>query len=190
MSSDDERWIAFAISTICRSPSESSSTSAQGSIAAPRRSCSTARACASIRRRSTRPKRCGRCGRWMFSATLRFSNRLSSWWMVPMPNRSASAGDSAARVRPSKCTAPESGAIRPLRMFFSVDLPAPFSPTSIRISPRSAVKLTSCQDRDAGETLADGCNAEQRPPRLVRRHAWLRAGSGIGSPHSSAWGEL
>ena len=52
--------------------------------------------------RCRKPRGCGRCGRWMFSATDRLPNRLSSWWMVPIPSRSASSVVERAIARTAK----------------------------------------------------------------------------------------
>src|SRR6185436_6831321 len=52
----------------------------------------------------------------MFSATVIDGRRFSSWWIIA--------------VRPRTVTRPASGRSRPAMIFISVDLPAPFSPTS------------------------------------------------------------
>ena len=43
----------------------------------------------------------------------------------------------------------------PETIFPSVDLPAPFSPTSAWIDPRAICRLTASRARDAAEGLAD-----------------------------------
>ena len=46
-------------------------------------------------------------------------------------------------------------------MFLSVDLPAPFSPTSITISPAPTVKPYVAQHRHAGKALIDSVQLKQ-----------------------------
>ena len=54
-------------------------------------------------------------------------------------------------------------------MFISVDLPAPFSPSSAWISPRLRSKSTPAQRLDAAEMLDDAAHDEQRGPAFGRR---------------------
>src|SRR6185295_14202024 len=55
--------------------------------------------------------------------------------MAAMPSARADAGSSRATVRPAIVSVPESGWSAPVTMRISVDLPAPFSPTSAWTSP-------------------------------------------------------
>ena len=68
--------------------------------------------------------------RVMFSATVKVSTSLKCWCTMPMPKDMASAGERSATFLPSMRMSPESGLIRPVSMFMSVLLPAPFSPRS------------------------------------------------------------
>ena len=79
----------------------------------------------------------------MFSATVRFGKRSSSWKMMPMPRRWASSGLRKSTRLPSRKMPPESGAITPAITLPSVLLPAPFSPTSAWTSPADTSRLTS-----------------------------------------------
>ena len=60
-----------------------------------------------------------------------------------MPAANASFTVSAWRSVPSVRIVPESGATTPPSTFISVDLPAPFSPTSPTTSPRATDRLTA-----------------------------------------------
>src|SRR5580765_4001824 len=55
--------------------------------------------------------------------------------MATRPSRRASSGAYVVMRWPSNSTVPPSGSSAPVRMRTSVDLPAPFSPTSAWISP-------------------------------------------------------
>ena len=95
---------------------------------------STARAASRMRARSTRasgPKRrTGRSPSAMFSAIDSAGTSRSSCGMVTMPAAMASRGLEKCRAAPSTRTVPRSGRQTPPRMRISVDLPAPFSPTT------------------------------------------------------------
>ena len=82
----------------------------------------------------------------MFSATDSSGMISGSWWTMRMPASCASRAEANATGRPSTAMLPWSGACSPSRMRISVDLPAPFSPTSAvtvaagrsRLTPLSA----------------------------------------------------
>ena len=78
-----------------------------------------------------------------FCATDIDGTRLFSWNTMLMPRPSASAGDWKAVGSPSNSIVPLVGPVTPAMILVSVDLPAPFSPTSAWISPASSVKSTS-----------------------------------------------
>ena len=66
---------------------------------------------------------------------------------MPIPASSASWGEAKRTGLPSMSTVPSYPPVCamtgiPNRMFISVDFPAPFSPTSPRISPALSEKLT------------------------------------------------
>jgi hypothetical protein len=78
-----------------------------------------------------------------FWATSSCGARLSSWLTRPMPSDSAWRGlPIAVRPKSAMTTSPASGAITPKRIFISVDLPAPFSPSRACTSPAKMSKLT------------------------------------------------
>ncbi len=78
----------------------------------------------------------------MFSAMVRWRTRLNSWCTARMPMRFASCGVPSTTVLPSIAIVPESGVTAPESMFMSVDLPAPFSPTTAWTSPSAADRET------------------------------------------------
>ena len=57
---------------------------------------------------------------------------------------------------------PVSGRCSPERILSNVDLPAPFSPISARISPSSNLKGNIVERDDAGKALADAAELEPR----------------------------
>src|SRR5215208_1597346 len=59
-----------------------------------------------------------------------------------MPRRCASAGEERRISSPARWMAPSSGGNTPVTIWMSVDLPAPFSPTSAWISPGRTVRST------------------------------------------------
>ena len=69
----------------------------------------------------------------------------------------------------------QSGCSAPVMILISVDLPAPFSPTSACTSPARRSNDTPLQRAHAGERLGDRGRVEQHGERLYRRHvrgAW------------------
>src|SRR6185503_12347761 len=85
---------------------------------------------------------------------------------MPMPTLRASAGEAKRTATPSTRTSPPSGSTAPARIFMSVDLPAPFSPTTAWTMP--------------------GAMARSTPPRAwitpyaLRRSTTSTAGGGVG----------
>jgi hypothetical protein len=78
-----------------------------------------------------------------FSATVRSSNTVGSWYMATIPSACAARGPPIERGSPSTSTAPASGETTPVRIFTSVDLPAPFSPTSACVLAGAIANETS-----------------------------------------------
>src|SRR5579884_252478 len=70
-----------------------------------------------------------------------------------MPSRSAVRGPSIATGAPSTSIVPPSAGCAPARIFISVDLPAPFSPTSACTSPASTSNVTPSSARTPGNDL-------------------------------------
>ena len=87
----------------------------------------------------------------MFSTTLRFSQSISSWYTVEMPSESAACGSPGAMGLPLKSISPSSAGYQPDRIFIRVDLPAPFSPATVWISPAATEKLTPSRARTPGK---------------------------------------
>src|SRR4051794_34545449 len=71
----------------------------------------------------------------MFSVTVITGISMKCWCTMPMPALIASALEVKCCVTPSSTISPSSGRYSPYRQFISVDLPAPFSPSSACTSP-------------------------------------------------------
>ena len=79
--------------------------------------------------------------------------------------------------RRSKRTRPASGGKTPPHMRISVDLPAPFSPTSACTSPRGMARLTFSSRMNAAEGLGDAFEFENRH-RSARGYGHRLGGDG------------
>src|SRR5437763_4277526 len=115
-----------------------------GSMRTP--SCpNTAAASRRIRLPSMRRKRLSGCmPTKMFSATLRSGKSVGSWKMIAIPAACDCFALSKIASSPSRTSRPASGRWTPARIFTSVDLPAPFSPTRPCTSPaKSAMSPSS-----------------------------------------------
>ena len=78
--------------------------------------------------------------------------------------------DDARTSRPPTASVPASARSAPVMILISVDLPAPFSPTSACTSPARSSNETSFQGADARERFADADGLEVRSaPRVLRR---------------------
>jgi hypothetical protein len=66
----------------------------------------------------------------MFSATVSVSNSEKCWNTMPMPSERACAGLAIFTRLPFQRIEPASGLTIPQMIFISVDLPAPFSPST------------------------------------------------------------
>ena len=134
---------ALAISTICCWPTRRLPNGVAGSTA---RSSSSSRTAASwfIFAASMKPKGFrGSRPRKMFWATVRLETRFSSWKIIAMPASSASRVFENCTGSPNSRTSPLSAGNTPAITFISVDLPAPFSPSSAVKRPARNVMLTS-----------------------------------------------
>src|SRR4051794_27598199 len=80
--------------------------------------------------------------------------------MIAMPASLAAAGPCNTTSRPSILSDPLSGRWTPPRIFTSVDLPAPFSPTSACTSPACRSSDTSSSARIAPNDF-DACRRER-----------------------------
>ena len=164
------RRSALAIATNWRSakPSEATGRSGSGSKSSW---ASTARAAARICARSTRAsgpnRRTGRSPSAMFSAIDSAGTRRSSCGMVTMPAAMASRGLAKCRAAPSTRTVPRSGRQTPPRMRISVDLPAPFSPTTAWISAGADVEVDAVEGDRRAEMFAHALSAGGR---VAHRH--------------------
>ena len=109
------------------------------------------------------PARVGSLPRKMFSAIDRPGTRASSWWMMMMPARSLSWMPRKRWAWPSNRISPSNSpaGMTPLSTFISVDLPAPFSPTTAWISPACTARFTSRSAVTPGKRLV--------MPRMSRR---------------------
>ena len=113
---------------------------------------------------SMTPPRARSLPRKMFSAIDRSGTSASSWWMMTMPAaslswmpRNAGLGAGVADRRPRRCRAG-----RPPRAPSSASTcPAPFSPTSARISPSRDVERHVVERAHAREGLGDALHLEE-----------------------------
>ncbi len=145
---------ALAISTTCWWATERLPTSAAGEMSNP--SCESS---SPARLRSCRQAMvAGSSPRKMFSATERSGASASSWWMTAMPRARASSGPWRWTGWPSSSMCPDVGCSSPPRMRISVDLPAPFSPTSACTSPAPSEKLAPSSARIPLNALVMPCN--------------------------------
>src|SRR6201996_7153173 len=78
----------------------------------------------------------------MFSATVITRTSMKCWWTMPIPRAIAADGEPISTGWPSTRISPSSGLYRPYRTDISVDLPAPFSPSSAWTSPGITSKST------------------------------------------------
>src|SRR6516165_6066047 len=145
MKTRHRRRSALAIATSWRSAKPSEATRARES--GSKSSCaSTSRASARMRARSIMAsgpnRRTGRSPSATFSAIDSAGTRRRSCGMVTMPAAIASWGLAKWHSSPSRRITPRSGRWTPPRMRISVDLPAPFSPTTAWISPYATPKST------------------------------------------------
>jgi hypothetical protein len=134
---------ARAISTSCWLASGRSLSGRRTSTPSPS-SASTGAARTVIARRSSSPWRRGSRIANRLASTLSSGNRLSSWDTTATPPRAASAVLANATGDPSISRRPESGRTDPVRIFTSVDLPAPFSPSSACTVPGRTAKSVGC----------------------------------------------
>ena len=144
---------ARAISTSCCCAMPSCRTRVCGATVSPTRASSSFASRFSAARRIRPSRSRGRWPRKMFSATERSGTRLSSWWMTMMPASSESRGRFGRNGWPPRRISPRSAGNTPARIFISVDLPAPFSPTMPSTSPPSSEMLTSDRARTPGKPL-------------------------------------
>ena len=97
-----------------------------------------------------------------------------------MPRRSASTGPLSSTRSPSSSSAPRVGARWPLRIFISVDLPAPFSPMMACASPARTVIETSLStstgpnERESPTASSKGFPEAEFLPAFRVRHLWPR----------------
>ena len=101
--------------------------------------------------------------------------------MAAIPSERASAGVMCGTARPATASVPASGCSAPVMILISVDLPAPFSPTSACTSPASQVERHAAQRADAFERLGDGGRGEQDAGQGGRMIAEFRGASRLPS---------
>ena len=147
-----------------------SATSAVGSMSTPRRSKRSRALAIMLFFLSEKTGPVSSCPKKMFSYARRSLNRLSSWWTKAMPAFSTALIDAPVMSAPSKVTVPASAVYDPVRMFMSVDLPAPFSPSRAWISPGPTCKSTPFKTGTPLNAL--------RIPLMVRRSIALLSSCG------------
>ena len=146
MSSSGRRASARASTMRWRRLAGSVSTGASSGTSSPA-AAAIARAAARVRARVTNrpgPRRAS-ASRVRFSATETPNTTPSSmfWWTVSMPAFRASSGPARSRRRPRRRSSPVVGRVTPESTLISVDLPAPFAPTSPNTSPARISRVTS-----------------------------------------------
>ena len=145
--------MARQISTICCSFRLSVPSILPGSIFTPIMSRSSA-ALRFIMPRSSAPSlRFGSRPRKMFWATLRLGQSTSSWCTIARRCPMAAVGLEKVTFSPSMRISPSLGCCRPFMQHSSVDLPAPFSPTSEWTSPARRSNETFVSARTPGNVL-------------------------------------
>ena len=188
---------ALAISTSCFSATISRRTGVSGLTARP----TWASACAASARMAASSSSQPRFFSWprkMFCAIVRSSARLNSWWMSTMPAASASREPAKATGWPPMRSVPPLGCSWPARIFISVLLPAPFSPSRPTTVPGCTSKLTPCSTCTGPKRLVMPSNCtcrlmrpplsaspaaaprHPRPPRRPRRPAACTGSPGAG----------
>src|SRR5918997_2513254 len=89
--------------------------------------------------------------------------------MTAMPAARAAAGLSRCTCCPSRSTRPVSGVCTPARTFTSVDLPAPFSPTSAWASPERSSRCAPRRAATAPNDLLTSSRARTTAPGAAVR---------------------
>src|SRR5579859_4589862 len=84
---------------------------------------------------------------------------MKCWWTMPMPSAMASCGLVSFAGWPRTTIWPSSGWYSPYRMFISVVLPAPFSPSRARISPWLRVRSMWSLASTPGKRLVTPCSS-------------------------------
>ena len=143
---------ALAISTICCLDTGRSPTTWWGSMSIFSSSSTRLASCSIFRLDSTIPRRSSR-PRNMFSATDRCRHMFSSWWMMATPISWACLGVRSPYCWPKISMVPASRVYTPLRIFISVDFPAPFSPRRASTSPERSSSWTLSSALTPGKDL-------------------------------------
>ena len=146
-SSSAPRRIALRISTRCWSPRGRSPTRASGSRSSPYSALAAFTREATTAGASQRPS--SRQPSITFSVTVIAGTSMKCWCTMPMPAAMASRGERTWSGRPLNAMAPASAATIPNRMFISVVLPEPFSPSSPTMRAAGTVRSTERLARTA-----------------------------------------
>src|SRR6266542_2338281 len=100
-----------------------------------------------------------------FSATVRFGNGRTIWWVRTTPARTSWWAGRRDTRKPRMSTSPEVGVIDPAMRLNRVVLPAPFGPMTPRISPSRSSRSTRSTARS--------------PPKLFEIARVARSGAGV-----------
>src|SRR5438067_10846287 len=181
---------AFAISTSCWSAIERPRASRSGSSRTP--SCAnTAAASRRMRLPSMRRKRLSGCiPTKMFSATLRSGKRIGSWKMIAIPAACDCFALSKIASSPSRTRRPASGRWTPARIFTSVDLPAPFSPTRPCTSPAKSAMSPSSRACTAPKLFSACSRTSTGSGSVVVTWSWYGDAAEAASPSSRSFLEV
>lgn len=179
MSSRASRASALTISTTCCCATPSRPTRVSGGIEPSPIEARSSAVWLSIALRSTSPRRRGSRPRQTFSATVRSGSRVSSWWTMPIPACWASRGLRKVCGAPANSTVPSSGWWTPDTTFMSVDLPAPFSPTTACTSPGRTWRSTPSSTRTPRNDLPmprRASSGDGSRPDIVETSAFASSG--------------
>ncbi len=133
---------ARAMLTICLLAALSEPTSVCGErLECPSRRSSSV-VCLAAAERLVNPPRAISWPRKMFSAMVRPSTTSSSWYIVAIPRSMAACGSAISTPSPCQLISPPSGRCTPASVLMSVDLPAPFWPSTQCTSPARTSRST------------------------------------------------
>src|SRR5918996_5554170 len=107
-----------------------------------------------------------------------------------MPAACAARGVGSTSGVPSSRISPASREHAPLRIFISVDLPAPFSPRSTCTSPRRSSKLTWSLASTPGNRLVIPRSSRTTGRSLIRARFYGSAGEDVRNGKSGPSGPL
>ena len=116
-----------------------------------------------------------------FSATVRFGNGRTIWWVRTMPARTSLCAGRPDTLNPRMRTSPEVGGIDPAMRLKSVVFPAPFGPMTPRISPCRSSRSTWSTALRPPKLFEIARVARRGAAAVMARRPPARRGGGAGS---------